>query len=70
MPVKPRNCPKVKTCLYAETCLETSWVECKYKPVQCPFCFEDDFDRMGLKSHLMNEDCQQFNETNSIIRIF
>jgi hypothetical protein len=70
MMVKPNNCPKVETCLYADTCLETKWVECKYKPVQCPFCFEPDFDRIGLKSHLTNGDCLAFNEIESTKRVF
>jgi hypothetical protein len=27
----PLACPKSELCLYKATCLETSWIECKYK---------------------------------------
>ncbi len=64
------KCPKIDTCLYSEACLETSWEWCKYKPVSCPFCFVSDFDRIGLKSHLLNGDCQQFNDTDNLQRLF
>ena len=64
------ECPKSKTCLYADDCIELSWIECRYKPVQCPFCFEENFDRAGLKSHLLHGDCQQFNDTEDFERLF
>jgi len=37
--------------------------------VSCPFCGEGDFDRIGLKSHLLHGDCQQFNESSDTFRI-
>ena len=64
------NCPKAQDCLYKDTCLGASWVQCKYKPVACPFCFEGDFDQIGLKSHLLNGDCKPFNELENTQRIF
>lgn len=40
--------------------------------VICPFCKEDNFDFIGLKSHLVNGDCEIFNRTNvsNLRRIF
>lgn len=64
------KCPKIDTCLYADSCLDTSWIECKYKPVICPFCLQCDFDQIGLKSHLLNGDCAPFNELENIPRLF
>jgi hypothetical protein len=29
----------------------------------CPFCGEDDFDRIGLKQHLQRGWCDAYNET-------
>ncbi len=31
----------------------------------CPFCKEDDFDLVGLKSHLLNGRCEVFNVTDT-----
>lgn len=31
--------------------------------ISCPFCYEDDFDLIGLKIHLLNGWCDVFNET-------
>ena len=36
----------------------------------CPFCGKKDFDRIGLKSHLTNGDCETFNNTENIERLF
>ena len=36
--------------------------EKKSKYVSCPFCHEDDFDLEGLKNHLLNGWCNEFNE--------
>jgi len=38
--------------------------------VRCPFCGEDGFDLVGLKSHLLEEDCYQFNRIDKIQRVF
>ncbi len=35
---------------------------------KCPFCNEDDFDLLGLKSHLLNGDCEPFNRLSLITR--
>jgi hypothetical protein len=34
--------------------------------VKCPFCGEDGFPLVGLKSHLLEENCWQFNRLDSI----
>jgi hypothetical protein len=31
--------------------------------IKCPFCGEDDFDLIGLKTHLTNGWCDVFNAT-------
>jgi len=31
------------------------------KFISCPFCKEDDFDLEGLKGHLLNGYCEEFN---------
>lgn len=31
--------------------------------LECPFCGEDDFDKIGLKYHLQNGNCEIYNET-------
>ena len=36
--------------------------------VSCPFCGEDDFDLIGLKSHL--RDCDAYQEIETLGRIF
>lgn len=36
----------------------------------CPFCGESGFDLIGLKSHISNGDCEQYNNTESIQRLF
>jgi hypothetical protein len=38
--------------------------------VVCPFCKESGFDLIGLKSHLLNEDCEIFNDTENQRRLF
>jgi len=40
-----------------------------YEEVTCPFCKENDFDLIGLKSHINHGDCSVFNETRDIERI-
>lgn len=36
----------------------------------CPFCKETNFDAPGLKSHLTQGDCEIFNNTETIKRIW
>jgi hypothetical protein len=36
----------------------------------CPFCNEGDFDKIGLKSHLTHGDCEVFEKTENIDRVF
>lgn len=38
--------------------------------ISCPFCKENDYDLIGLKSHLLNEDCKIFNDLPNIFRKF
>ena len=33
--------------------------------IECPFCAEKDFDLVGLKGHLLNGDCEEFNHTET-----
>jgi len=35
--------------------------------LDCPFCMEDDFDAIGLKHHLLQGHCEQFNKVEVII---
>ncbi len=34
--------------------------------ITCPFCDETDFDLVGLKSHLVNGDCEAFNKIEGL----
>jgi hypothetical protein len=34
--------------------------------IVCPFCEEEDFDLIGLKAHLLNGYCEDFNATELI----
>ena len=36
--------------------------------VSCPFCKEEGFDLIGLKSHLAHGDCKKYNEIDMIPR--
>jgi len=36
----------------------------------CPFCGVPDFDKPGLKSHLEHGDCEEYNNTEVINRVF
>lgn len=36
----------------------------------CPFCGVADFDKPGLKSHLEHGDCEEYNNTEAIKRVF
>lgn len=36
----------------------------------CPWCSESDCDSVGLKSHLLHGDCQPFNKTEDIARVW
>ena len=38
--------------------------------MKCPFCNEDDFDTIGLKGHLVNFDCEPYNNLPSDGRLF
>ena len=38
--------------------------------VCCPFCGEEDFDLIGLKSHLQHGDCEPFENTELMSRVF
>jgi len=40
------------------------------KTLSCPFCGESGFDKPGLKSHLEHGDCEKYNETESLGRLF
>lgn len=40
----------------------------KKKYVVCPFCYEADFDLIGLKGHYINGYCDRFNEIETILR--
>jgi len=40
------------------------------KYIKCPFCGEDGFDLIGLKSHLENGDCEKYNNIKSLPRLF
>jgi len=33
--------------------------------IDCPFCGEQDFDKIGLKWHLTSGNCETFNNTSS-----
>jgi len=41
-------------------------VEYKEKLIACPFCREDDFDLIGLKFHLLQGHCPEFENTEGI----
>lgn len=34
--------------------------------IDCPFCDESDFDKIGLKSHLLNGHCEAFDKTERV----
>jgi len=36
----------------------------------CPFCGEDGYDKPGLKSHYDHGDCEAYNTTEIITRVF
>lgn len=36
----------------------------------CPFCGDTGFDLIGLKSHLSDGDCVEYNDTEIIPRLF
>ena len=36
--------------------------------VSCPFCKEEGFDLIGLKSHLAHGDCEKYNEIDMVPR--
>ena len=38
--------------------------------INCPFCGERGFDLVGLKSHLLNGDCEEFNKIETLTRLF
>lgn len=38
-------------------------------PDICMFCGEKDFDPVGLKSHLLNSDCETFNKIEAVNRV-
>ena len=40
------------------------------KTMKCPWCGEDDFDLVGLKTHLTNLDCESFNRCRRAPRYF
>lgn len=33
--------------------------------ITCPFCGDKDFDLVGLKGHLLNGSCQEFDRTET-----
>jgi len=36
-----------------------------FNPIACPFCGEDDFDKVGLKNHLLRY-CGEFSDVQSV----
>lgn len=38
--------------------------------ISCPYCSEPDFDATGLKSHLLSGDCEEWNATETLTRLF
>ena len=38
--------------------------------IKCPFCNTGDFDLIGLKSHLEHGDCEEYNNTEVLNRVF
>ena len=36
----------------------------------CPFCGEDDFDKEGLKGHIENGWCEEYNKTEYERKLF
>jgi DNA-directed RNA polymerase subunit RPC12/RpoP len=38
--------------------------------IKCPYCSEPDFDAPGLKSHLLTGDCEEWNATEVLTRVF
>lgn len=38
--------------------------------MNCPFCDEADFDKIGLKGHLTAGDCEAWNHTVAPLRLF
>ena len=42
----------------------------EFLSIDCPWCNEHDFDLMGLKSHLLNGDCEPFNHLPILTRMF
>ena len=37
--------------------------------IECPFCGETGFDRVGLKGHL-EHDCEKYMESETTVRLF
>lgn len=33
--------------------------------IECPFCGQKDFDLVGLKGHLLNGACEEYNHTET-----
>jgi endogenous inhibitor of DNA gyrase (YacG/DUF329 family) len=52
--------------LYCPDCGEVD----ENQSVNCPFCGMADFDLVGLKSHLVHGDCENFDSIKNVIRIF
>jgi len=50
--------------LYCPDCGEVD----EKQTINCPFCGIKDFDMVGLKSHLLNGDCENFNSVDNIVR--
>lgn len=38
--------------------------------IKCPYCAEPDFDAPGLKSHLLAGDCEVWDSTETLTRVF
>lgn len=49
--------------------LGTKCCDVYHNEVTCPFCSEEGFDIVGLKNHLLNEGCEEFNNTELLKRI-
>lgn len=42
-------------------------MDSKSEELFCPFCREEDFDKIGLKDHLEMGRCKEYNETMTIV---
>jgi len=50
--------------------LGTKCCDVYHDEVFCPFCLEEGFDKIALKSHLFYGDCEKFNNIEILRRLF